>query len=84
MRPIKKWQKLAGEYTAVVGIAADEEKRIHRKAEKDNFLPLVEYGIVEADAFKICKEGGVPLSSIQRRTRTAGLLVLPQSKDSQL
>lgn len=58
VRPIKKWQKLAGEYTAVVGIAADEEKRIHRKGEKDNFLPLVEYGIVEADAFKICKEGG--------------------------
>lgn len=58
VRPIKKWQKLAGEYTAVVGIAADEEKRIHRKAEKDNFLPLVEYGIVEAEAFTICKEAG--------------------------
>lgn len=56
--PIQKWQNLAGEYTAVVGIAADEEKRISRKTEKDNFLPLVEYGIVETDALKICKERG--------------------------
>lgn len=61
VRPINQWQRLAGEYTAVVGIAADEEKRIHRKMEKDNFLPLVKYGITEADAFKICERGGASL-----------------------
>lgn len=58
VRPITKWQQLAGEYTAVVGIAADEEKRIHRKTEKDKFLPLVQYGITESEAFRICSRGG--------------------------
>lgn len=58
VRPITKWQQLAGEYTAVVGIAADEEKRIHRKTEKDKFLPLVQYGITENEAFRICSRGG--------------------------
>lgn len=58
VRPINKWQKAAGEYTAVVGIAADEPKRINRKAERDNLLPLVKYGITEAEAFKICEKGG--------------------------
>lgn len=58
VRPINKWQKSVGEYTAVVGIAADEPKRINRKTERDNMLPLVQYGITEADAFQICKAGG--------------------------
>ena len=76
VRPINKWQKAAGEYTAVVGIAADEPKRINRKTERDNLLPLVKYGITEAEAFKICERGGVPLTCIQQRAHTAGLLVL--------
>lgn len=58
VRPINKWQKTVGEYTAVVGIAADEPKRINRKTERDNLLPLVKYGITEAEAFKICERGG--------------------------
>lgn len=58
VRPINKWQKAAGEYVAVVGIAADEPKRINRKTERDNLLPLVKYGITEAEAFKICERGG--------------------------
>lgn len=58
VRPINKWQKAAGEYTTVVGIAADEPKRINRKTERDNLLPLVKYGITEAEAFKICERGG--------------------------
>ena len=58
VRPINKWQKTVGEYTAVVGITADEPKRINRKTERDNLLPLVKYGITEAEAFKICERGG--------------------------
>lgn len=61
VRPINKWQKQAGEYTAVVGIAADEEKRIQRSGEKGNFLPLVEYGVTEAEAFDICTRGAAYL-----------------------
>ena len=67
--PIKKWQKQAGAYTAVVGIAADEPKRIERKIENNSFLPLVKYGITEEDAFRICKEEGF-LSPAYNRGRT--------------
>lgn len=55
VNPIKKWQKEIGECTAIVGIASDETARINRKTERDNLLPLVKYGITEADAFDICK-----------------------------
>lgn len=57
-RPINAWQKSAGEYTAVVGIAADEKARADRKTVNGKFLPLVQYGITESAAFEICKRGG--------------------------
>lgn len=69
VRPINKWQKQAGKYKAVVGIAADEPARINRKTERDNLLPLVDYGITEAEAFKICAESGL-LSPAYRDGRT--------------
>lgn len=56
--PIEKWQRQAGNYTAVVGIAADETKRINRETVAGKLLPLVQYGITEAEAFEICKRGG--------------------------
>ena len=56
IRPIKKWQKQAGEYTSIIGIAADEEKRIAKKTSQNSVLPLVDYGITEAEAFDICKK----------------------------
>lgn len=58
-RPINAWQKSAGEYTAVVGIAADEKTRADRKTVNGKFLPLVQYGITENAAFEICKRGGL-------------------------
>lgn len=58
VRPIEKWQKTVGEYTAVVGIAADEVKRKDRDTVAGTLLPLVEYGVTEADAFEICSRGG--------------------------
>ncbi len=67
--PIRKWQKAAGNYTAVVGIAADEPKRIERKTENNNFLPLVKYGVTEEDAFYICKKEGL-LSPAYNKGRT--------------
>lgn len=65
VRPMQKWKKQEGDYKSVIGIAADETKRIHKKTSEGSLLPLVEYGITEADAFQICKTGGVPLPSIQ-------------------
>lgn len=69
VRPIEKWQKTAGEYTAVVGIAADEETRANRETVSGKLLPLVEYGITEAEAFKICSRGGC-LSPAYNKGRT--------------
>lgn len=55
-RPIKKWQKQVGECTAIIGIAADESRRIVRKTKPDTVLPLVEYGVTEKEAFAICSK----------------------------
>lgn len=48
IRPIAEWEKTAGEYTSVVGIAADEKKRAEKKTVAGKYLPLVERGITEA------------------------------------
>jgi 3'-phosphoadenosine 5'-phosphosulfate sulfotransferase (PAPS reductase)/FAD synthetase len=54
LNPIIKWQKQAGDYVAIVGIAADETRRIERKTVKDAVLPLVQHRVTEAEAFEIC------------------------------
>lgn len=59
IRPIDRWKKTAGEYTQVVGIAADEKDRIDRKTVTGKYLPLVEYGVSEAEAFDICRKNGL-------------------------
>ena len=43
----------------VVGIAADETKRIERKTVNGKYLPLVEYGVNESEVFDICRENGL-------------------------
>ncbi len=59
VRPINAWQKGVGEYTAVVGIAADEQKRAEKKTVNGKFLPLVDYGVTESQAFEKCKREGL-------------------------
>ena len=56
VRPINRWQKEVGAHIAIVGIAADEHKRKGRKAVEETILPLVDYGITEAQAFDICRK----------------------------
>ena len=51
-----KWAKSAGEYIQILGIAADETKRIGRKTNQGKFLPLVDWGITEAECFNICRK----------------------------
>ena len=58
-RPLKKFMKTPGEYTEIVGIAADEEKRIARKTVTGKVLPLVEYGITERGAAELCERRGL-------------------------
>lgn len=50
VRPIQAHIKTLGEFTEIVGIAADETKRIERKTVAGKILPLVECGITEAQA----------------------------------
>lgn len=54
--PLQKYQKSQGEHKTIVGIAADEPKRIQRALNKGQILPLVDYGITEAMAFDICRK----------------------------
>lgn len=52
---LNKWAKSAGEHTQILGIAADEIRRISHKTNQGKFLPLVEWGITEAECFNICR-----------------------------
>ncbi|MDL2287995.1 phosphoadenosine phosphosulfate reductase [Oscillospiraceae bacterium OttesenSCG-928-F05] len=56
VKPINKWQRQQGEYTAIIGIAADETKRIPGNTAPNKMLPLVDYGVTEAEAFDICRK----------------------------
>lgn len=56
---------------SIVGIAADEIKRIRRKAMEGKILPLVDYGITESMAYDMCKSVGL-LSPIYRTHRRTG------------
>jgi 3'-phosphoadenosine 5'-phosphosulfate sulfotransferase (PAPS reductase)/FAD synthetase len=58
-RPIQKWQRQAGEHVAIIGIAADEARRIARNTAPDKVLPLVDYGVTEAEAFAVCSKAGL-------------------------
>lgn len=58
-RPLKKYVKTLGEHTEIVGIAADEEKRMARKTVTGKVLPLVKYGITERGAAEICERRGL-------------------------
>jgi len=56
---LKKWEKRVGDHIQIVGIAADETKRIEHKTNKIAFLPLVKWGIAEAECFNICRREGL-------------------------
>lgn len=58
-RPINAWKRETGNFTELVGIAADEKKRIDRDTVKGKILPLVECGITEAGARKLCQQRGL-------------------------
>ena len=56
---LNKWAKSAGEHTQILGIAADETRRISHKTNQGKFLPLVDWGITEAECFNICRKEGM-------------------------
>ena len=57
--PLEAFKKTLGDPIGLVGIAADEKKRIQRKTVSGKLLPLVERGITEAEAAEICRRRGL-------------------------
>ena len=53
---LNKWAKSAVVHTQILGIAADETKRIGHKTNQGKFLPLIDWGITEAECFNICRK----------------------------
>ena len=72
MGPIKKKERELGGFLTIVGIAADETKRIGRKIENGNLLPLVQYGITEAEAFSVCQCEGLLSPAYNRGRKRLG------------
>lgn len=66
---IHKWKKEAVPHIQIVGLAADETKRIAKKIVAGTFLPLVEAGITEAQAFDVARGAGL-LSPAYNNGRT--------------
>lgn len=60
MAAIKKAHKSSCGSVSIIGIAADETKRIERHSNKPNtLLPLVELGWTEADCWNWCENNGL-------------------------
>ena len=59
VRPLEKYFQSIGEYQNIVGIAYDEGARAAKKTVAGILLPLVEYKILEADTFEICRREGL-------------------------
>jgi len=56
VRSLKVAESAFEEPKIILGIAVDEPKRIPRAVKKGQVLPLVDYGITEAQAFDICRK----------------------------
>ncbi len=75
--PIKAFLKQFGEYKQIIGIAADELKRL-AKLEPSQRSILAEYGIREADTYAICKKYNL-LSPIYENETRGGCWFCPNS-----
>lgn len=75
--PIKAFFRSAGEHKQIIGIAADEPKRLARLKPNQRSI-LAEYGICEADTYDICKRYGL-LSPIYENKMRAGCWFCPNS-----
>lgn len=69
VRPLKKYFQSIGEYQNIVGIAYDEGVRAAKKTVVGKLLPLVDYKILEADTFEICRKEGLLSPAYEFTTR---------------
>jgi 3'-phosphoadenosine 5'-phosphosulfate sulfotransferase (PAPS reductase)/FAD synthetase len=77
----KEVNRLKGEYNAqhYIGIAADEAERC-----KDAVYPLVEWGVTEADALKICYDRGFDFGGLYDIYRRASCWCCPLQRIDEL
>lgn len=67
-----------------VGIAADEQKRLERKNNKNNRHPLVEWGWTEADALAYCKAHGFDFGGLYEKFHRVSCWICPLQRVSSL
>lgn len=82
MRPLRKFFKERGECEQIVGIAADEPKRLAR-LKKGKRSVLAEQCIVEQKTYAICREYNL-LSPIYGTVNRGGVLVLPEPRNGRI
>jgi hypothetical protein len=69
IKEIHKWEREAAPHIQIIGLAADETKRIAKTIVAGTFLPLVEAGITEEQAFSVARGAGL-LSPAYNNGRT--------------
>lgn len=85
MQTIKNYKKSQEEFISIVGIAADETKRIERKIVSNAILPLVEYGITEDMTYDICRKYGLLSPAYEvLKTKRLGCWFCPNQRVSLL
>lgn len=73
--PLRAWDLAHGEPTHLVGIAADEPKRIRQKPRVR--YPLVEWGWKESDCLAYCRERGFFQGDFYDKHKRRGCFVCP-------
>ena len=74
-RSIKRFDREHGMPTHLIGIAADEPKRIRKKARVR--YPLVEWGMKEADCLAYCREHGFFTGDFYDKHKRMGCYICP-------
>ena len=79
MRPLRRFiAQQGGDVEQIVGIAADEPKRLQRLKNGKRSI-LAELGVVEQDTYEICEKYGLLSPTYADKTR-GGVLVLPEPR----
>lgn len=78
LKPLRKYQKQAGDHITYLGIAADEPRRL-AKMKENTRAPLAEWGITEAMAREYLEEKGL-LNPLYRKFNRLGCWFCPKQR----
>lgn len=82
--PLRKAQGKHGKHNQIIGIASDEHRRIKGNSRGNKYLPLVEFGITEAEAFEICRKADLLSPAYKNGTTRLGCWFCHNQKESEL